>query len=744
LKVLHLIGGGDVGGAKTHVITLLSELSKKHDITLISFREGEFAEEARAAGIQVVVSDGNWFQDIRTVIQASEGAQILHCHGARANTMGMVLKSKLKIPVVTTVHSDYRLDYMGRFFANITFGIMNRFALRLMDYYIGVSDAMTQLLIRRKFRPERIFTIYNGMDFSIRQGDDTKAQLCSRLGLDYRDGDLFAGIAARFDPVKDLPTLIRAAELLKDSCPQLRFLVAGDGVQKNLLMKMVAKSGARVEFLGWLPNTQDFFRLLDINLLTSLSETFPYALTEGARMGCATVATAVGGIPLLIDHGINGLLFQPRDYETMARELKELSDNPDLRKTIGEKLRRKAQEKFSVSITVARQEEIYAGILRQTARVKYRRDGVTLCGAYGMDNAGDDAILEAILQEIRQLDPDIPVRVLSRNPLMTRLSVREQTFHTFNLLSFSRAICQSQLYLSGGGNLVQDTTSRRSLWFYLFTIYWAHTLGARVIMYGCGIGPVDIPQNRKLTAKVLNSCVDCITLREDESLEELRCLGVSKPKIYSTADPALTLTPAPDEKVDSLLLSQNMQPDGKYIAFVLRNWPKYEERIKDISQAADYAYETFHLTPVFIPLERKQDIHAAKMASELTKCPHILMQEAGNARVAIGLMGRMQVVVAMRLHALIFAASQGIPVVGISYTDKVDAFLQYLGQNLGVSLEQATFQSLTKLISKAVLDIPNRESRILAIQTLIEKERVNGTVLGEYLFQTKGRTGEGE
>jgi polysaccharide pyruvyl transferase CsaB len=733
LKVLHIIGGGDVGGAKTHVISLLAGLTGRIDVSLLSFREGGFAESAREAGINVTVTDGNILSDFKTAKALAARCDILHCHGARANMVGALLKRSLRIPVVTTVHSDYRLDYLGRFFARFSYGAINALSLRRVDYRIGVSDVTTQMLIERGFKPEGLFTIYNGMDFTEAPSGASKRELAARLGLGYTEGDIFAGIAARFDPVKDLSTFVRAAARLKDSCPSLRFVVAGSGPQEAKLRALACQTGARIDFLGWLDGTDTFFELLDINLLTSLSETFPYALTEGARMRCATVATAVGGITLFLDHGINGYLFTPGDDATLAAHIKTLAENPRQRADFAERIYKKAENNFSMRVMLQKQIDIYNSILRRLSRPKNKREGIILCGAYGMDNAGDDAILEAILLQIRSFDPDIAVRVFSRNPTDTKRNYREHTFHTFNLFSFTKAALRSSIYLSGGGNLVQDITSTRSLLFYLFTIFWSHLLGCRILMYGCGIGPITKKRNRKLTYRVLNKCVEAITLRENGSMEELRQLGVTKPTVVLTADPALTLTPAEPEQVESLMLRHGLAPDGKYIAFALRNWPDYEKKVSHIADAADYAYAKYGLTPVYIPIERKQDIRAARLASNLTRSPHRLLDDTGTARVAIGLLSHMQIVVAMRLHALIFAAGQGLPVIGLAYNEKVSAFLRYIGQETDIPFESLTASALESLVDNAVDAIPNRAARLVTIETLRERERLNSNLLGKML-----------
>ena len=115
MKVLHLIGGGDIGGAKSHVLSLVNELGKYADVKLISFRKGSFADDARAMGINVeIVKTGTIFTDIRKVLNIikTEGYDVTVSR-AKANMIAYI--KVLKIPVVTTVHSDYRLDYLQTF-----------------------------------------------------------------------------------------------------------------------------------------------------------------------------------------------------------------------------------------------------------------------------------------------------------------------------------------------------------------------------------------------------------------------------------------------------------------------------------------------------------------------------------------------------------------------------------------------------------------------------------------------------
>lgn len=733
MKVIHLISGGDSGGAKTHVLSLLQNLNKTITAQLVCFRDGPFAQEARSLGIPTMICGGN--NILRTRRQLTEyirqgGYEIIHCHGSRANMIGALLRHPTGVPVVTTVHSDYKLDYMGRPLSHLTFGNINAWALRQLDYRIGVSDAMVDLLIQRGFPPDRFYAIYNGIDFTPAPNQGDRLEYLRSLGADVDQNSVVVGIAARLNPVKDMSTLIRGFAAGYAQCPRLRLVIAGDGEEREKLGDLAKELGVehQVTFAGWISGGMDrFYSALDINALTSLSETFPYALTEGARFHLATVSTAVGGIPYLIDQDVNGYLFTPGDWQSLGKYLAALGNDDALRRDMGEKLYQKASTQFSIQRTVDTQLHIYQEILRRHSRPKMARDGVVICGAYGRGNAGDDAILEAILQEMRSLDPDMPMTVLSKDPKSTRLTYRVQAVHRANFPAWHRAMHHAKLYINGGGSLIQDVTSRRSLWYYLHNIQTAKRCGCKVQMYGCGIGPVIRESHRKMAARVLNANVDAITLREPDSLEELRAMGVDKPEILLTADPALTLRQAPEDQTDSVLLRAGIPPHGRYICFALRRWKGFEEKAPLFSKAAEYAYRTYGLTPVFAAVEKHLDPGANQMAARGLSVPHYFLNDAGSAGTIIGALSRMEIVVSMRLHALIFAAGQGIPLAGVVYDPKVSAFLRYIGQEQFVDLEALTEEGLRQMIDHCAAQSAHPEAQAEAVKRLQEMEQRNVT-----------------
>ena len=730
MKVIHLIGGGDTGGAKTHVLNLLRELNNSIDARLFCFRKGDFSEDAEKMGIPIdVIESGNPVVGLRELkrLLAGEHVDIIHCHGARGNLMGNLIKKHLGAPVVTTVHSDYRLDYLGRPVARLSYGTTNMVALRRVNYYIGVADPMTDILIQRGFPADRIYTLYNGIDFTTPIHPAPKEEFLKSVGMEWEEGDVIAGIAVRLSPVKDVPTLLKAMQIACRENPRLKLLIGGDGEDRQKLEAMTRDLGlaGKVHFAGWINDINSFYHAIDINLLTSISETFPYSLTEGTRMHRATIASNVGGVPVLIDHGVNGFIFEPGDYRQLAQQLLTLAGDKALRDTFGERIYQKASREFSIERMVEHQLQIYDSILKRDARAKAKkRDGVIICGAYGHGNAGDDAILKSILQSVRKLDELMPVTILAKNTQSIKKRYQVNSIYTFNIPKMFSAMRKSVLYINGGGTLIQNATSHRSLWYYLFTLRLAKFLGNKVDMYGCGIGPVMGQRNIRLVKKVLERSVDTITLREEDSMAELQQFGVKKPEILLSSDPALVLTPAPEEDAAAYLQNHGLDPNGKYLCLMLRTWYGFSDKTAAIAACADHAYQAYGLTPVFLSLNIFHDTEAARQVTAHMKAPYHILDDSAEPELLIAALSHMSVVVSMRLHGLIFSSLSGVPLVGVSYDPKIGSFLHYLGAGRCIGLKDVTAENLTAAVDEAVSQIPRREElrqKALRLQAVQEE-----------------------
>lgn len=691
MKIVHLIGGGDIGGAKTHVLYLLKELSQHMEVKLISLRPGIFADDARSLGIDVtVVKSRNLLADIRKVSKMIRdgGYDIVHSHGAKANMFSLAARRKGGTPTVTTVHSDYRLDYMHSFVRRMTIGLTNSIALRFMHNYIGVSGNFRDMLINRKFNPLDIYVLYNGMDFSVPVSDYSRTNLLKKYGLGIHDDEVIVGIAARLYPVKSIDTIVRAARHVKDSNSKVKFLIGGDGEDRKQLEELSASLGLTdtVFFLGWLDDPNELMSSIDISVLTSISESFPYSILEGARFKKATISSNVGGIPDLIESGKNGYLFEPGDYKRFSELILELAADEKKRVTMGERLYEKSLKDFSVESMARTQWDIYNRILEKEAADKNGRKlyDAIISGYYGFRNIGDDALLMSIIKDLKEFKPDIRLLILSKYPAETTRDFQVSSLSRINMLRIFRTMKKSKAFIYGGGNLLQDNTSTRSLFFYLGMVWLAKRLKLKVMFYANGIGPLKKSLNRILTKTIINK-VDVITLREKLSFTELEQLDISKPHIRLTADAALSVTDGATAGNTDILELLQIKTTKPLLGISLRKYPGHEkfehEKYESvIAQAADHMVSKYGAFPVFIPMQHPEDLPILENVAAKMKVESCVIKDKLNVFQTYSLISKTRMLLGMRLHALVFSAVSAVPMVGLVYDPKIQGFLDCIGQ----------------------------------------------------------------
>ena len=372
MRILHITAGGDTGGGKSHIIGLLKALNNYVEVSLVCFLDGPVYYEALANGIDVKLVlqkkryDLSVLKKINQIIDQGD-YDFVHSHGSRANFMTAILKHKLDIPVITTIHSDFQLDFLGNIYKHLLYTNLNKLALRYFDYYIAISEDFRSMLLKRGFPSGRVFTVHNGIDLQEMEKQRpgmTKEEFCSAHGIICKDSDTLVGSMGRLHPVKGQEILLRAAPGVLEKYPETNFILAGEGEEKEVLQRLATglKIRGKVHFSGYVENTADFYNAVDINVLPSKSESFPYVLLEGAWYKLPTVATAVGGIPELIQHGYNGYLFPPGNYKQLEFLLNQLIGDRELRQKLGDSLHQKVKENFSTQKMAHKHFEIYTQI----------------------------------------------------------------------------------------------------------------------------------------------------------------------------------------------------------------------------------------------------------------------------------------------------------------------------------------------------------------------------------------------
>lgn len=303
---------------------------------------------------------------------------------------------------------------------------------------------------------------------------------------------------------------------------------------------------------------------------------------------------------------------------------------------------------------------------------------VVISGYYGFNNAGDEALLTAITEALRRCDESLTFVVLSGNPRQTAEEYGLQAVSRINPWVLFNEIRRSDLLISGGGSLLQDVTGPLSIPYYLGIVALAKLLGVPVVFYAQGIGPVRGWLGKKLIKLVANR-VDLISLRDEESRTLLNDLGVTRPPILLTADPVFSVVPSDVDiqKGAGLLMSLRREPQKNAIGVALRRFEGFSDQ--EMAEFLDCLYEKGYEI-VLLPMQHPEDLHYSLNLSRKMKYPAVIVEKPLKCRETMGLIANLQMLVGMRLHALIFAACAGTPLTGISYDPKVQSLLKMLAR----------------------------------------------------------------
>ncbi len=736
MKVMHIISGGDRGGAKTHLFELLDKLKNLCEVSVACLMKGQFYTEILEKDINSHLFEQKNRLDLSVVSDIvnhvkNNKIELLHVHGARANFIAVFLKHRLDIPIVTTMHSDYLLDF-DEFFKKLIFTNLNIYSLRRLDYYIAVSDSFKDMLIDRDFKPNSIYTVYNGMDFSrIPESVTSREEYAKMHKLDLNPELCYIGIAARFDVVKGVDVFIKGAARAYRKNKNLRFLIAGSGAEEQNLKSLAVSLGLSeaIKFLGFETDIYGFLNFIDINTLTSKCESFPYSMLEGAAMKKPMIASRVGGIPSLVIDGETGLLFENGDSDALGDRMYELSVSSDRINKMGEAIYTRATTLFSADNFARTHMDIYSKILSDYS-TKYKYDFV-LSGYFGFDNSGDDALLKALISDLKSIKPDSSIIVLSKKPKNTQKTFKVNAVRRMSPMAIHRAFKSSRMLLSGGGSLIQDETSSKSLWYYLALIRLAKKRGMKVMQIANGIGPVTRKQNRKIAADVINANVDSITLREYKSASELKALGVTVPYIV-TADPAISLSGVSENEV-AALFAKNGIPCGNYVCVAIRDWKQLATGFKrSLASALDYISESYGRDIVFLPMQYPADVNISKSVASKMRNKAYVIDNACSIEETIGVISRSSLVVAMRLHSLVYAVSSGVGVIALKYDPKIDGFMEYFRQSYIADVASLTEAELKHLADEYFRD-ENTEKNISLCNEMRDKAALNAKLAIELL-----------
>ena len=304
---------------------------------------------------------------------------------------------------------------------------------------------------------------------------------------------------------------------------------------------------------------------------------------------------------------------------------------------------------------------------------------ILISGYYGFDNIGDESILRTLITSLREKIPDCSLTVLSHNPASTREKYGVEAVERMSPGAILRAVRQCDMLISGGGSLLQDVTSSKSIHYYLFIIRLAKLLGKKVFIYSQGIGPIDHAFNRRATARALKKA-DGIVVRDERSAKLLEQIGLPQERIVITADPVIRMK-RPDRTVGREILARaGIKKDGRLtVGWAIREKNRDSTFVREITECIRWLRENYDAESVLIPFHYEEDREVCSVIAERTNGAAKCLSEKYLSEDMLSIIGNMDVLVGVRLHSMIYAAIMGVPIIGVSYDPKCTAFLNSVG-----------------------------------------------------------------
>lgn len=364
-----------------------------------------------------------------------------------------------------------------------------------------------------------------------------------------------------------------------------------------------------------------------------------------------------------------------------------------------------------------------------------------LSGYYGFGNLGDEALLSVIVSQLRTRHPYAEIDVLSAKPEVTAHELRVDATPRWDSKAVRGAIERADVVLSGGGGLLQNATSLRSLIYYSGIIRAAVRARRTTMIFAQSIGPLDF-WGRTVVRETCKG-IDGATVRDDRSRELLSSL-LPDVRVERTADPAF-LFETPEDSDDDYAVD-GLGPQSDPLAIVsVRKANGLKDRIDLLARAIDRLSEQHGLRVAFLPLGGASDAEVSTTIIRKCRTPAVLLPEAPLARAA-NIIGRAKVLIGMRLHALILAARQGVPFLAVPYDPKVTAFCADVNYPLPplFSLEGAQPKPDAEAIDAAVDELWNRRESLraylLAARAPLERLALrNFEVLDELIAQRSSK-----
>ncbi len=668
MKILMVTAAMETGGAETHILSLASALCVMGHKICVASSGGRLVRKLTDCGIkhiQIPLDKSNPFSVAYSGILLDRAVKrgnfdIIHAHSRLGAFICSALAKRYHIPFVTTVHASFSLSPLYKRLSrwgNISIAVSEDLRHYLCLNY-GVSSENTRL-------------IENGIDTNV---------FYPRIPLKSGHRIVFVSRLDR-DCAKAAFSLCRIFPALSKEFSDIEIIICGGGDAYGELSAYAESLGTdRLRLLGNVENISEALQSSD--LFVGVSR----AALEAMACGIPTILGGNEGFLGLIES--EDMLILAAASNFCCRGAQALTDKllySEICRAFSLK-KDKVLELSALLTAYVKKNNSLEGMAKKTADVyrealtykSSKRGKAVLLGYYGFGNLGDNALLRASVRRAKEVYPSKPISALTKAPRTDSSAFGIRCVNRYAPISVAAELWNAEVLILGGGTLLQDSTSLRSLLYYSAVIYLASARGLRIELWGNGL---SAPSGHIASALIKGamSRSHYIGLRDISSVTEaLRLVDAADgDKLFFERDLACCQRPSTPSRVSFLLEHLGLEANGNICDFaviavkgsagrgyiqILCNW------------LAELKAQGMSL--VFLPMFPKEDAdECRRLCSDFGG----VIAEALSESDVVGLMSKSLIVCGMRLHSLIFASAADTPFVGLGADTKIESFCKENG-----------------------------------------------------------------
>lgn len=363
IKIMHVVLSLDCGGLEHLVVELSNALNRGKFCPSICCldRKGDLGKKAADLGIEVVEMHRKPGVDLALIFKLAhifwkKKVDIVHTHNPSAHFYGTLAARLALVPTVINTRHGVGIKAAP---------VGNALIWRLTNKVIAVSERVRDKLLKNdRLKPGKVITIPNGVDTEKFESKDIRIK---KNDLGIEETAPLIGIVARLSGEKDHKTLLNAFAIVNQNLHRARLLVVGDGFLRKNLEEICREKGLNgtVLFLGYRDDIPDLLKLMDVFVLSSVSEGLSLTLLEAMAAGKPIVATQVGGNPEVVVDKVTGRLVPPGAPQALAEALMDILTNSDMAREMGLRAQERVKRLFSLPRFVKDHEALYAEFVKK-------------------------------------------------------------------------------------------------------------------------------------------------------------------------------------------------------------------------------------------------------------------------------------------------------------------------------------------------------------------------------------------